>query len=145
MPKPLKVGLVSAFLSALLAALFVASASAVLPKPKSWQWKPAKVVLRLTAAKPIIGGEVGSDILAAQCTPMGKGVAGRFSRFTCVTKWGGSNGNYTSTLTLRVLPLGSGKLCVVTTLNNSGEAVAVPHKPNTQGTRIEPQLACPSG
>jgi hypothetical protein len=142
MRKLVTVGLVSA----LLASIVVASASAALPKPKSkpWQWKPAKVVLRLTAGQPIIGGEVGSNILAAQCTPQGKGVAGRFSRFTCVTKWGGSNGNYTSTLTLRVLPLGSGKLCVVTTTNHSGEIVAVPYKLHMQGTKIKPELACPS-
>ena len=135
------VGLVSAFLSALLVA---SAAAAVAPKPKPWQWKPEKVVLRLTAAKPIVGGEVGSDILAAQCTPVGKGVARRLSRFTCVTKWGGSNGNYTSTLTLRILPLGSGKLCVVTTTNNSGEIVAVPHPAGRAGTRIQPQWACPA-
>jgi hypothetical protein len=50
----------------------------------------------------------------------------------------------TSILTIRILPVGSGKLCVVTTTNNSGEVVAVPHKPNTQGTRIKPELACPA-
>ena len=59
-------------------------------------------------------------------------------------KVGGSNGNYTSTLTLRVLPLGSGKLCVVTAMNHSGEIVAAPYKLHTQGTRIKPELACPS-
>ena len=51
MRKLVTVGLVSAFLSALLASIFVATAAAALPKPKPWQWKPAKVVLRLTAAQ----------------------------------------------------------------------------------------------
>lgn len=120
-------------------ALIAATTDAALPKPKPWQWKPEKVVTRLTAASPIVGGDVGSDVLSARCTGQGRGVAGRFSRFTCQTQWGSSNGSYTSILTIRILPIGTGKLCVVTT----PEGQAVPHTPGTGGTRIKPERACP--
>lgn len=120
-------------------ALIAATTDAALPKPKPWQWKPAKVVARLTAASPIVGGDVGSDVVSARCTGQGRGVAGRFSRFTCDTRWGGSNGSYTSILTIRILPIGTGKLCVVT----RPEGKAVPHPAGRQGTNIKPDRACP--
>jgi hypothetical protein len=120
-------------------ALIAGTTDAALPKPKPWQWKPAKVVVRLTAARPIIGSEIGEDILSARCTGQGRGVAGRYTRFTCETRWGSSNGSYTSTLTIRILPIGTGKLCVVTT----PEGKAVPHPLGKQGTNIKPERACP--
>jgi hypothetical protein len=107
--------------------------------PKPWLWTPEKVVARLTAASPIVGGDVGSEVLSARCTGQGPGVAGRFSDFTCDTRWGSSNGSYTSILTIRILPIGTGKLCVVTT----PEGKAVPHPPGRQGTNIKPEWACP--
>jgi hypothetical protein len=95
------------------------------------------------ASSPIVAGEIGSDVLSAHCTGQGRGVAGRFSRFTCATRWGGSNGSYTSILTIRIRPIGTGKLCVVTTIGAAGDPVAVPYKPGTGGTGIKPERACP--
>jgi hypothetical protein len=123
-------------------AVIAATSSAALPKPKPWQWKPEKVITRLTALRPINHGSLGAEMLAVRCTGQGRGVAGRFSRFTCETQWR-SEGTYTSTLTVRILPVGTGKLCVVTTTNASGELVAVPFKPGTAGLPIKPALACP--
>ena len=64
-----------------------------LPKPKPWQWTPEKVVLRLTAAQAgdrrRIRGHSGNPS-PLNTRPRGKGVAGRFLRFTCETQWGGS-------------------------------------------------------
>ena len=40
---------------------------------------------------------------------------------------------------LAVLPIGTGKLCVVTT----PEGKAVPHPPGRQGTNIKPEWGCP--
>ena len=107
--------------------------------PKPWQWKPTKAVARLMAASPIVSGDVGSDVLSARCIGQGRGVVGRFSRFTCETRWGSTNGSYTSTLTIRILAIGTGKLCVVTT----PEFKAVPHPEGRQGTNIKPERACP--
>ena len=133
-------------LSVLLASIVIASTSAaVKPKRKPWQWTPQKVVLRLIAAKPIVGGEIGSDILSARCTPQGRGVARRYSRFICDTRHGSSNGDYTLPLSIRVLPVGTGKLCMVT--------VTVPTRPGEfyawqpsgrPGARSKPEFACPT-
>lgn len=128
-------------LVALVAILCAAAAAAVKPKP--WQWKPQKVVARLTAASPIEGGDVGSKVMLAVCTGRGRGVAGRFSRFTCDTRYGGWNGLFGAILTIRILPIGTGKLCVVTTIGARGVPVAVPYTPGTEGTRIVPGRACP--
>ena len=89
-----------------------AETTAALPKP--WQWKPEKVELKLTASKPgISAGGLGSNILSTRCTPKGRGVADRYSRFTCDTRYGGSQGSETTVLSVRVLPVGSGKFCIV--------------------------------
>jgi hypothetical protein len=129
-----------AFVIALVTfALTAATTHAARPKPKPWQWTPQKLVARLTAASPIVAGDIESDVLSARCNGLGRGVAGRYSKFTCETRWGGSNGSYTSILTLRVLSLGTGKLCVVTT----PQFKAVPHTSGTQGTQIKPERACP--
>ena len=149
MRKLLVVGLVNACLSSLLAAVVVASATAALPKPKPWQWTSQKLVLRLTAVKPIMGGEIGSEILSAQCTGRGRGVAGRFSRFTCQTRWGSLRTEINaSTLTIRILPVGTGKLCVVTTSGAQdvpvGVPVAVPYTPGARWTPVRPEWACPT-
>jgi hypothetical protein len=134
---------IAGLLSALIASILVASAAGALPKPKPWQWKPAKVVTKLIAAQPIYSA---SEVLSASCTPQGRGVAGRFSRFTCDTRWRGE-GTYTSVLTIRVLPIGTGKLCVVTTAVTSEVLPdiprAVPYNAGTLGTLIKPERACP--
>ena len=131
-------------LSVLLASSVLASASAAV-KPKPWQWAPQKVVLRLTAVKPIVGGEIGSNILSARCTPQGRGVAGRYSRFVCDTRYGGSNGSYTQPLSVRVLPVGSGKLCVVTVIVLPPPVEFYAWQPSGKpGARIKPDFACPT-
>lgn len=144
-----------ALLSVLLASVVVASASAAV-KPKPWQWTPQNVVLRLTAAKPINGGEIGSServdrlargpILSARCTPKGRGVAGRYSRFICDTRYGSSNGNYTTLLSIRVLPVGTGKVCIVTVTfaNRPGEFFALDASSGKPGPRVKPEFACPT-
>ena len=127
-----------------LVAILCAAAAAAAVKPKPWQWKPQKVVARLTAApSPIEGGDVGSKVMLADCTGRGRGVAGRFSRFTCDTRYGGWNGLFGAILTIRILPIGTGKLCVVTTIGARGVPVAVPYTPGTEGTHIVPSRACP--
>ena len=88
-----------------------AETTAALPKP--WQWKPEKVELKLTASKPgISAGGLESNILSTRCTPKGPGVAGRYSRFTCDTRYGGSQGSETTVLRFVCLPVGSGKFCI---------------------------------
>ena len=142
MRKVVTVGL----LSALLASVVVASAAAVVKKPKPWQWTPTKVALKLINVKPINGGEIGSDILSVRCVPQGRGVAGRYSRFICTGKYGGSVGRFGMTLAVRIRPIGTGKLCVV--------AVTVPTRPGAffvwypsgkqPGQRLKPEFACPN-
>jgi hypothetical protein len=119
--------------------LFASPATTAATKPRLWQWTPTKVVTRLKAASPLAPADVGSDVLSASCRGLGKAVAGRFARFTCETRWGGQNGSYASTLTIRILAIGSGRLCVVTTADGK----SVPHIAGTQGTRIKPERACP--
>ena len=134
-------------LSALLASVVVASAAAVVKKPKPWQWTPQKVVLKLTALKPISAGGLGSNILSARCTPKGRGVAGRYSRFTCDTRYGGSTGSNTTVLSIRVLPVGTGKLCIVavTFPNLPGKFFSVDASSGKPGPRIKkPEFACPN-
>jgi hypothetical protein len=131
-----------------LVGFIIATSALAVVKPKPWQWKPEKVVARLTAATPIMGGEIGSEILSARCTGQGRGVAGRFSRFACGTRWGSLRTEiHASTLSIRILSVGSGKLCVVTTTGVQGVPVgvpvAVPYTPGASWTPIRPERACP--
>lgn len=119
---------------AVLAAVLAGPATAA-TKPKPWQWTPQKVEKRLAASSPIVGGDISGDILEAHCVGKGRGVAGRFSRFVCTTRWGNTNGSYRSTLTVRILPRGTGKLCIVTAAD--GRALPAP------GPAIKPERACP--
>lgn len=130
---------------ALLAALAgVSAAEAAMPKPKPWQWKSEKVVARLTAATPIPPTEIGNDILSARCSGAGRGVQGRFSRFVCETRWGGSNGSYISTLSIRILAVGTGKLCVVTKPVPGPYGYHHAVAPDGQGgPPISPERRCP--
>ena len=137
-----------AILAAGLVVLILANSVPAVVQPKPWQWKPDRVVARLTAATPIMGGEIGSEILSARCTGQGRGVSGRFSRFTCETRWGSLRTEINaSTLTIRILSVGSGKLCVVTTTGVQGVPVgvpiAVPYTPGASWTPIRPERACP--
>ena len=71
---------------------------------------------------------------------MGRSRAGRYSAFDCKI----TNRSFWTTVLVRVLPVGSGKLCLPSVVNPSGETVALPYKPNTAGMRIPPERACPS-
>jgi hypothetical protein len=132
-------------LSALLASIVVASATAAKPKP--WQWKPEKVVTKLTAVSPINGGETGGAIISARCVGQGRGVLGRYSRFKCTVNYGGPDAGYAvGMLTIRSLPVGSGKLCVITVpSHHPGEFLAwQPSWSKQPGPRIKPEFSCPS-
>ena len=121
---------------------------AALPKPKPWQWKPEKVELKLTASKPgISAGGLGSNILSTRCTPKGRGVADRYSRFTCDTRYGGSQGSETTVLSVRVVPVGSGKFCIVavTFPNRPGRFFSVDASSGKPGPWLKkPEFACPN-
>ena len=135
--------LVSVLFALVVAVPAVAATSA---KPKPWQWTPQKVVLKLTAAKPISAGGLGRNILSTRCTPKGRGVAGRYSRFTCDTRYGGSNGSNTTVLSVRVLPVGSGKFCIVTVTfpNLPGKFFSVDASSGKPGPPLtKPEFACP--
>jgi hypothetical protein len=67
-----------------------------------------------------------------------KARAGRYSSFTCQVAFA-----YSIPVLVRVLPVGSGKLCIPTTVNPSGELVTLPYKPGTGGLRVVPERACP--
>ena len=123
-----------------------AETTAALPKPKPWQWKPEKVVLKLTALTRISAGGLGSNILSTRCTPKGRGVAGRYSRFTCDTRYGGSTGSETTVLSVRVHPVGSGKLCIVAFPypNHPSRFFSVDASSGKPGPWLkDPELACP--
>ncbi len=144
MPPPLdqrSSRIVTLALLAALVALVAVSAASSATKPKPWQWPPTKVAAKLEASSPIVGGDSSSAIIDATCLGTGKSVAGRYSQFRCSALW--ANGNYTATLTLRVLPRGTGKLCVVTVVGPGGDPLAVPYKAGTPGTKIAPERACP--
>ena len=133
MRKLVTVGLISV----LLASIVVASATAALPKPKPWHWTPAKASARLLAANPFIFSD--TSLHGATCIGRGKARAGRYAQFQCEIEFA-----YRWPVLVRVLPIGSGKLCIPTTLNTDGELVTLPYKPGTAGVRVAPERACPS-
>jgi hypothetical protein len=67
---------------------------------------------------------------------------GRYSKFTCDTEWGDVSSPFAGTLTIRILPIGTGKLCAPTTIGEEGVPVAVPYTPPAR-TRIRPEWSCP--
>src|SRR5262245_26768470 len=97
--------------------MVVGSASAAV-KPKPWQWTPTKAAATLTAIGPTTfdAGEIGNNVYGAVCPGLGRGVLttkGRvYSRFACTFRLGSSNGSYNWGVILRVLPVGTGKLCL---------------------------------
>ncbi len=117
MKRLLTVGLVSVFLSTLLASIVVATASAVV-KPKPWQWTERKAAARLTAMGPTTfkAGEIGNEVYGNVCRGLGRGVAAKdgrhYTRFACVFRVGSTNGSYDRAAILRILPVGSGKACL---------------------------------
>jgi hypothetical protein len=124
-------GLLGILLSASLASSVVGTAAAGLPKP--WQWKPARAEARLIAVDPIVARNVPSRLLWASCKGQGRGIAGsvsvRFSRFTCRVGYGRPEAPSSITLTVRVVPVGTGKICVV---------------PGSEPVSIKPERACRS-
>lgn len=108
-----------------------------MPKPHPWQWKPERVMTRVDAATPIAPGwsKVGSDIIEVTCIGRGRGTSGRFAKFACLTRWGGSGGNRTSILAIRIRPVGTGKLCVVTTPDGYSIAPEAYPGTSTWGTK----------
>lgn len=111
---------------------FVSIATAA-PKPKPWQWTPVKAATRLYAANPFEFLDV-SQVGVEECKGRGRGVAGRYSAFRCQIEFG-----YTATVMIRVLPFGSGRLCVVATADGKAQ----PHTPGTQGIQVVPGRSCP--
>ena len=65
------------------------------------------------AAAPFVWSAVKLE--TAACAGQGKPVAGRFSRFQCKITFGDVNMSspYRAELLAKVLPVGSGKLCIV--------------------------------
>jgi hypothetical protein len=92
---------------------------------------------RLVAANPFVWGESYSK--AATCVGRGHGMAGRFSAFRCNLEFGNVNTTYQAPVRTRVLPFGSGKLCVVATPDGK----AVPYTPGTGGITVAPGRAVP--
>jgi hypothetical protein len=100
-------------------------------KAKPWQWTPEHVEARLIARDPIVTRVAPSRLLWASCKGQGRGVptrfSWRFSRFTCKVGYGLANAPRGITLTVRVRPVGTGKICVV---------------PGSVGIGIKPETAC---
>ena len=113
-------------------ALITAPTHAALPKAKPWQWTPVHVEARLIARDPIMTRVVPSRLLWASCKGLGRGVPGRFSprfsRFTCRVGYGLAGAPRGITLTVRVRPIGTGKICVVA---------------GSLGIGVKPETACP--
>jgi hypothetical protein len=126
-----------------LVALMIISAAASATRPKPWQWSPGKMTTRLIAED--VFSPQGLPTEYAFCYGRGGSVAGRFSAFRC--HLGNGNPNYqiffTDILT-RVLPVGSGRFCIVATPPASdGERKAVPYIAGTPGFNVPPSRACP--
>lgn len=120
-----------------LALAFAGTADAAV-KPKPWMWAPTKMETRLVATQPFVWQEV--KLLGATCVGRGKVVAGRYTSFRCTIRFGSGNiVPYGATVFTRILPVGSGKLCVVAT--PAGKAV--PHEAGTLGITVAEGRACP--
>ena len=134
-------------LSALLASVVVASASAAVKKPKPWQWTPQKVVLKLTASKPISAAGLGRTSCRLAARPRG-GVSRAGTRGSRATRgMAGRTGSETTVLSVRVLPVGTGKLCIVavTFPNLPGKFFSVDASSGKPGPWLKkPEFACPN-
>lgn len=122
----------------LSSAAFLGAAAAAAVKPKPWQWTAAKMNTRLMAAAPFVWDEV--ELQTARCVGQGKAVARRYSRFRCAISFGSNNIQpYGAQVLIRVLPVGSGKLCVVATPDGKAQ----PHIEGTNGIQVADGRACP--
>ena len=132
----------------------VVSASAAL-KPKPWQWTERKAATRLTAMGPTTfdAGEIGNTVFGNVCRGLGRGVLstkdGRhYTRFACTFRVGSTNGSYNRAAILRILPIGSGKLCldVKASANYIFDAERQAARvlfPITEGFITDPSRICP--
>lgn len=103
-------------------------------QPKPWQWKPPKAATKLVAAQPIAFDSY--RLSSATCVGKSKGIAGRYSRFLCQVSYS----TFTSPLLIRVLPVGTGKLCVVT----AADGRSLPRDAKTPvGLLVVPARVCP--
>lgn len=114
-------------LIACLALVAVSVAGAATPKP--WQWTPLKAQKRLVTAQPFVFDT--ATLESATCVGRKPSVAGRFSKFRCTIAFG----SYTAPVTIRILPVGSGKLCVVTAIDG--------YTPGTLRVQVAPARRCP--
>ncbi len=120
-----------------VAAVFAGSADATVPKPKPWQWPAAKMSTRLMAAAPFVWDEAKLQKVA--CVGQGKQVASRYSSFRCRISFGSINATpYTADLVARVLPVGTGKLCVV----QGADGMAVRPGGGSAGVRVADGRGC---
>lgn len=102
--------------------------------PRPWQWKPAKAATKVVAAQPIAFDSY--RLSSATCVGKGKGIAGRYSRFLCQVSYS----TFTSPLLVRVLAIGTGKLCVVT----AADGRSLPRDAKTPvGLLVVPARVCP--
>ena len=103
---------------ALVASALIAASADAAVKPKPWQWTPTKAAARLTALGPTTfkAGEIGNNVYGNLCLGLGLGVlttgGRRYTRFACIFRVGSSNGSYNRSSIVRILPLGTGKLCL---------------------------------
>lgn len=117
--------------------LALASTAAAVAKPKPWMWTPARMQARLVAAQPFVFD--AARLLTAGCTGIGHPVKARYSRFRCQISFGDANSSYAATVFTRVVPVGSGKLCVVATADGKAE----PYTPGTAGLTVATGRVCP--
>ena len=135
---------------AVMSVLAVAVAAAHPPKPKPWQWTETKVATRLTALGPTTfdAGEIGNNVYGNVCWGLGRGVLTmtdkRWTRFACTFRVGSTNGSYNRAAIVRVLPTGTGKLCidVVASATYVFDA-SKKWYPITEGFMTDPSRICP--
>jgi hypothetical protein len=116
---------------AVLIGLVATTSASAATRPKPWQWTTGKAATRLAAADPFNApaDELGDDVLSARCVGKGRSVSARFSAFLCEARIGGSNGALIWPVLIRVLPVGSGKICVVT----GPDGLSLPREPVRPG------------
>lgn len=105
-------------LALVASALIAGIVDAAVPKPKPWQWTESKAATRLTAIGPTTfqAGEIGNTVYGNVCRGLGGGVltqsGRRYTRFACIFRIGSTNGSYNRAAIVRILPTGTGKLCL---------------------------------
>ena len=108
-------------------------------KPKPYQWTPAKAGTRLLASAPFVWSE-DVHLMTSTCLGTGKAAAGRYSRFACRISFGGTNVvPYKATVVAKVLPVGTGKLCIPV----GSDGMAVTSTGSSAGVRVATGKSCP--